>query len=87
MQQQLRDKDSALERARANHMIELSECHAKLQKKENEIKQITANHHDELQKKSNGYELQIEQLQKENRELKKQIESKVEEAASAQVRF
>ena len=58
-QQQIQEKDDELARARANHQVELNDYHTKLQKKCDEL---------------NSKESAIEQLRKENHELRQRQE-------------
>ena len=58
-QQQIQEKDGELARARANHQVELNDYHTKLQKKCDEL---------------NSKESAIEQLRKENHELRQRQE-------------
>ena len=87
-QQQIQEKDGELARARANHETELRECHVtfqqQIQEKDGELARARANHqvelndyHLKLQKSCDelhSKESEIEQLCKENRELRQKQE-------------
>ena len=76
-QQQIEEKDGELARARANHQVELNDYHTKLQNKcdelnskESEMEQVIADCRAQVQ----THESAIEQLRKENRELRQKQE-------------
>ena len=75
LQQHIREKDGELERARANHQIELNDYQMQLQKKcdelnskESEMDQVIADCRAQVQ----THESTIEQLRRENHELREQ---------------
>ena len=88
LQQQIVEKDGELARARANHEIELRECHATFQRqKESELARTRANHETELRECCATFQQQLQErdgkLARITANCQQQIQEKENELARA----